>query len=314
MTDVRGRDFYQYRQPFPLPDEATVGGRTFRGARARVYWLLRFTRERSHCHPVGVAHGPPGKVPRFLLVEPWSGGSSGDRRARELREYGCDIEIESYQGPQGETDTTLYTLTGEVPPPAATQHHRHAMQGGPSREELSRAGTSLGVARGTESSRDRRPSPGGGHPRDGMKSPSHGEEGAGRAAPSSDPSVLEACRRACEGRLFHGAVVDVDDAADLSARAGVSRVAWIYPQERGVEPSLCPQGCSGPEAYRRQLLGLYRRRRLHGLLEEASGALLAVSPTHVRRLGWDPLDVLAHAIERFGGQLVRVEVPSCVAS
>lgn len=110
---VLEREFYQYRQPFELPDEVTTPeGKTFSGHRARVYWLLRLTLERRHQHPVGRQLGPAGWVPVFLFREPWSGGQSGGRRVRELREYGVEVEIEEYRPPTGDSSaTTLYRLS-----------------------------------------------------------------------------------------------------------------------------------------------------------------------------------------------------------
>lgn len=316
MTDVRGRDFYQYRQPFELPDEATTpDGRTFRGARARVYWLLRITRERGYCHPVGAATGPPGTVPRFLLVEPWSGGSSGDRRARELREYGCEIRIENFAGPQGETDTTLYSLSRDAIAEGPSTHHRDSDDGpradsrpphGPRRMDGARSSPAV---RPPGSSDARHP---------GDRNP-HGADGAGRAASSADPLPpnQEACRRACEGRTWYAAVVDVDDAyallQEIESGDRPRGVGWIYPQPPG-DPSLCPQGCSAAQAYRAQLLRLYRAGKLARLLEGQADHLIAITPAHLRRLGFDPLEVLARAIESFGGRVRYVEVSSCVAS
>jgi hypothetical protein len=112
--EIQGRDYRQYRKPFALPDSATLAGTTFTGCRARVYHLLRITAERQARHPIGPWSGPPGWVPVFLLVEPWSGGSEGTRRARELRErYACPIEISDFEAPDGSESTTkLYRLAG----------------------------------------------------------------------------------------------------------------------------------------------------------------------------------------------------------
>lgn len=107
-----GRDYYQYPQPFDLPDEVEApGGRRFSGHRARVYWLLRVTADRGYRHPVGRRLAPAGWVPVFLFREPWSGGQSGGRRVRELREYGVEVQIEEFDPPAGEgSSTTLYRL------------------------------------------------------------------------------------------------------------------------------------------------------------------------------------------------------------
>ncbi len=105
-------DFYQYPAPFELPDEVTTpDGSTFTGHRARVYWLLRLTKERGYQHPVGRHRAPAGTVPVFLFREPWSGGQSGGRRVRELREYGVEVEIDDFSPREGQgSSTTLYRL------------------------------------------------------------------------------------------------------------------------------------------------------------------------------------------------------------
>ena len=111
--------YYQYPPPFELPDEAVVAGRRFTGHRARVFHLLRITRERGFRHYIGRHLGPAGAVPVFLLREPWSGGQSGARRLRELRAYGLAIEISTFDHPDGDSVTTLYTLAGTLPASSA---------------------------------------------------------------------------------------------------------------------------------------------------------------------------------------------------
>lgn len=132
---LQGRDYFQVPQPFDLPEAATApDGRVFTGHRARVYWLLRITRERGHRHPVGRHLGPPGAVPVHLLREPWSGGQSGGRRARELREYGCELAIEPFEPPDGRgSATTMYSLTRDpiAGDAAAADPGRRSEAGGP---------------------------------------------------------------------------------------------------------------------------------------------------------------------------------------
>ncbi len=126
MTDLlHGRDWFQHRPPpalDALPEEAVDGaGTVFRGARARVYHLLRIAAESGLSLPVGRFDGPAGWVPRHLLVEPWSGGASGDRRVRELvGRHGFQVEHTTFDPPDGESSsTTLYRL---VPNGSAAAH------------------------------------------------------------------------------------------------------------------------------------------------------------------------------------------------
>lgn len=117
---VRGSDFYQYERPVAigtLCDEVDAPGIHFTGRRARVYWLLRLTKDRGLRHPVGSQVAPPGWVPRHLVVEPWSGGAQGDRRVRELRfDYGVDIQVQEFKPPGGgNSSTTLYRIGDRDP-------------------------------------------------------------------------------------------------------------------------------------------------------------------------------------------------------
>jgi len=121
---------YQYTQPFPLPDEVKTPSGGFSGTKARVYWLLRITRERSYSHRIGEQWGPPGWVPRFLLVEPWSGGAAGDRRMRQLREQGVEIEMQEFDPPGGrKSSTTLYRIVrdGLLDTPTKTSGARRTL-------------------------------------------------------------------------------------------------------------------------------------------------------------------------------------------
>lgn len=109
-----GPSQYQYAQPFHLPDVATIGSRRISGTKARVYWLLFLTAERGYSHPIGQQMGPAGWVPRFLVVEPWSGGAQGDRRLRSLREDGVEIGLRFFEN----STTTLYRYLGQGSAPA----------------------------------------------------------------------------------------------------------------------------------------------------------------------------------------------------
>lgn len=103
--------------PFDLPEEVALGGgRSFTGSRARVYWLLRFTWERRHQHPMATTAptlGPFGWVPIHTLRAPWAGGAQGDRRLRDLHEAGVDYEVERWSALGGPRDSaaTLYRIT-----------------------------------------------------------------------------------------------------------------------------------------------------------------------------------------------------------
>lgn len=122
---VHGRDWFQHRPPpelANLPEEAVdAAGTLFRGARARVYHLLRIVAERRLRLPVGQCSAPPGRVPRHFLVEPWSGGASGDRRCRELTEHGFHVEHEAFEPPNGAGSATMLywlALPSSVPAPS----------------------------------------------------------------------------------------------------------------------------------------------------------------------------------------------------
>jgi hypothetical protein len=130
---VHGRDWFQHRPPpelAELPDEAVDGaGTVFRGARARVYHLLRIVAEKRLRLPIGQVYGPPGAVPRHFLVEAWSGGASGDRRVRELgTRHGFHVEHEAFEPPAGTASSTmLYRLSlgGEGVPAPDPHPHPH---------------------------------------------------------------------------------------------------------------------------------------------------------------------------------------------
>lgn len=94
-------------QPFELPDEVLLpnGGR-LAGTRARVYGLLRKTADERIAHRIGRQVGPAGWVPSFYFRKPWCGGNAGDRRLRDLREFGVALEDLRYASPDGEISST----------------------------------------------------------------------------------------------------------------------------------------------------------------------------------------------------------------
>lgn len=122
-------DHYQQPPPFPLEDELVApDGRTIRGTRARVASLLLETARLNYRHTIGRHQGPPGKVPRHLLVEPWSGGAEGARRVRDLPDYGWAYRFERFEPPGDEESFTMvYWLEGrrttDKPPPKREPEH-----------------------------------------------------------------------------------------------------------------------------------------------------------------------------------------------
>ncbi|MEO7795197.1 MAG: hypothetical protein ABIV06_10525 [Thermoanaerobaculia bacterium] len=79
--------------PFLLEEQVVLAsGLKLAGTRARVYSLLRQTAERGERHRIGQFVGPAGWVPNYYIRRAWSGGSAGDRRLRDLRERGIQIE------------------------------------------------------------------------------------------------------------------------------------------------------------------------------------------------------------------------------
>lgn len=155
QTLVHRQDWHQHRPPpelEDLPDEAVDdAGTSFRGARARVYHLLRIVAEQRLRLPVGLAYGPPGWVPRPFLVEPWSGGASGDRRVRELGgRHGFEVEHQSFEPPaKGSSSTTIYRLVGvaeSVPAPSGALRDLSFFTAIGGAVELSRWGTPFHLA------------------------------------------------------------------------------------------------------------------------------------------------------------------------
>jgi hypothetical protein len=123
-------DHYQVASPFEggLAEEMEVGGRTVKGAKARLLDLLQRTRDEQRSYAIGRHQGPAGWVPRHLLVEPWSGGMEGARRLRELREeYGVAYGCEPFEVAGEASATWIYRLSGSVagmspsPKPAQAQ-------------------------------------------------------------------------------------------------------------------------------------------------------------------------------------------------
>ncbi|HVF61703.1 MAG TPA: hypothetical protein VNJ70_17995 [Thermoanaerobaculia bacterium] len=125
-THGPGVSFYQQVQPFALEDEATLpNDKVIHGSAARVYNLLRKTRETGYRFPVGRHLAPEGGwVPTWVLREPWAGGSAGDRRLRGLRAAGVRIEEQAHIGEEDghETRSWLWRLqdgaaaAGATPP------------------------------------------------------------------------------------------------------------------------------------------------------------------------------------------------------
>ncbi|HQN09856.1 MAG TPA: hypothetical protein PK569_20005 [Thermoanaerobaculia bacterium] len=115
---LRGADYFQVKPgEWALPDVAVLAnGTQLGGARARLYWLLRWTAERGATHAIGRHTGPVGWVPSHICKEPWSGGGAGDRRLRDLRERGVRLESQVYVAPDGErTSTWLWRWAGDPP-------------------------------------------------------------------------------------------------------------------------------------------------------------------------------------------------------
>ncbi|MEM1202963.1 MAG: hypothetical protein AAGN66_07015 [Acidobacteriota bacterium] len=120
MTLLQGRDFHQHPPPqwWPLartgegrpsewPDVATLESGTFTGHRARVLHFLVEASKRQWRFDVGKAKAPAGKVPGYLLREPYTGGDAGKRRLRELRaKYQVPVEHETFEA----GDTVLYWI------------------------------------------------------------------------------------------------------------------------------------------------------------------------------------------------------------
>ncbi|HEX4954782.1 MAG TPA: hypothetical protein VF017_15425 [Thermoanaerobaculia bacterium] len=115
---MTGPAFYQVPKPAGLhlqEELVAANGARLSGARARVYSLLAQAATKGLRFAVGSAQTAPGRVPGFLLVEPWSGGGEGLRRVRDLRERGIRVEAERFAP---ESSTFVYWLPGGEGSPA----------------------------------------------------------------------------------------------------------------------------------------------------------------------------------------------------
>lgn len=263
-----------------LPDEAVIGGKTVTGARARVYHLLRITRERRLAWPVGLHTGPAGWVPTYVLREPWAGGQAGDRRLRELRRrYGCQIAQERFEDPDtGQiTETWLWRLDAE---PSATPAPRRESPApsAPAHPPTPEAAT-VGAATPPPAS----PTP----------------------APPAHPLPL--CR--LRVWLVHGHPGDLGKDVQASATWEVTPGAscWLAPSEdlvRALHEAAHAARVlkTAQERYREELLHHYRNGRL---VRELGGhrAMILWSAEDL----YDPLPMLAHALERLGATITWQE-------
>jgi len=110
---------YQAAKPagWEIADEATTpDGRHLTGTVARVYNLLAETARRRHGWAIGRHKAPAGWVPTWVLREPWSGGSAGDRRLRDLRDkHGVDVEGMSFTAGERSTSSWIWRLAESKP-------------------------------------------------------------------------------------------------------------------------------------------------------------------------------------------------------
>ncbi len=95
------------------------GVRHLSGSIARVFEILRLTQETAHCFRVGQGMAPAGWVPVWVFREPWAGGSAGDRRLRDLRRLGVELEGKPYDAGSGSSSWIwrLAAASGTQPPP-----------------------------------------------------------------------------------------------------------------------------------------------------------------------------------------------------
>lgn len=272
-------DSYQYRNPFgeDLRDSVTLAGKTFSGTRARVYWLLEITRQRNYRHRVG--HGdsaplaPPGWVPQFLVHEPWSGGSEGKRRLRELRlEYGCEIEMQHFEG----SSTTLYRLTpatgGAAGPGEACRHTPSpATRFGASRAQPPTAAL-----------------------------PKEPLAGVRFWAVPSDPGAnvsKSPIGHAGENGGFSYTSLQVDPGSDCPLAPSYRLLRWI---ERGERDAVRLD-----EAYRSELLAAFHAGDLTQLLAGRGDVVLWCSSAEP----WNPLPTLTYALSRLGASHQQGPLP-----
>jgi len=108
-----GEDYDHQRPPFdmPLDGEQVVlpSGERLNASFARVFWLLfESARQGLRYHLGGHRYGAPGEVPTWVLRHMWAGGTSGDRRARQLSlESGLPIKC-----PGSGTSVGVYLYEG----------------------------------------------------------------------------------------------------------------------------------------------------------------------------------------------------------
>ena len=275
-------DAYQYAKPAgfpdPLPDSVTLAGKTFTGTRAKVYWLLEITRQRNYQHRIGQQLGPPGWVPRFLVVEPWSGGGQGDRRLRELRqEYDCAIEDRAFEG----GGTTLYRLRE---PGAVAETSRHtspheASKGSPIQRLSDHAHREIGSG------------PLAGlrfwtHVGSSPQEPPTGSGGSG-AAPGGCNSPITSPQPS--GR-HSSAVLQVDPGADCAIAPSLRILGRIAKGERDTVQL--------DESYLDELRAAREVGDLLPVFASLDAAVLSIQTASP----WNPLPTLTYALTRLGAQ------------
>lgn len=86
------------------------GVRHLSGSIARVFEILRLAQETAHCFRVGQGMAPAGWVPVWVFREPWAGGSAGDRRLRDLRRLGVELEGKPYDADGSGSSSWIWRL------------------------------------------------------------------------------------------------------------------------------------------------------------------------------------------------------------
>ena len=126
---------YQARKPrhWILADEVLLPtGVRITGSKARVYEALRLARDTAHCFCVGQQLAPAGWVPVWVFREPWCGGSAGDRRLRDLRQLGVQLDGQPFDaGTSGLSSSWIWRLaeSGGTAPSACGSIPRKKAQG-----------------------------------------------------------------------------------------------------------------------------------------------------------------------------------------